>query len=182
MSTIERYNNGVEVWGMKPVADGVVYHTYYQAHNLVTDEVTECGNLADLVECTVTWNEPSNAINWHEVTYKGDKRFFSVEDVVHSEYLNEHLRHMVYRLRDSLRLNKTLLTTIRNRSEDDLGKHILNCIEPAILNQMTLDQRARAIDIFKRESIVLPEDLPSREYVQEVLADNWTEIVFGVEE
>lgn len=182
MGTVQKYNNGVEVWGMKPVADGVVYHTYYQAHNLITDEVRECGNLADLVESTTVWEEPSNAINWHEVTYKGDKRFFSPEDTVHSEYLNDTLKHLVYRLRDSLRLNSALLSNIRDRHEDDLGKHIINSIETAVLNQMTLDQRARAIDIFQREAIVVPEELPSRQYVREVLASNWTEIVFGSEE
>ena len=182
MGTIQKYNNGVEVWGMKPVADGVLYHTHYQAHNLITDEVKECANLADLVECTTVWEEASNSINWHEVTYQGNKRFFSVEDTVHSEYLNDHLKYMVYRLRDSLRLNKTLLTTIQDRNEDSLGKHIVNCIEPIILGQMTLDQRARAIDIFKREAITVLEELPSKQYVQEVLASNWTEIVFGSEE
>lgn len=182
MGTIERYNNGVEVWGMKPVADGVIYHTHYQAHNLITDEVKECPNLADLVEATTVWEEASNAINWYEVTYKGNKRFFDIEDTVHSEHLNDHLKHMVYRLRGALNLNKTLLATIQNRSEDDLGKHILDCIEPAILNQMTLDQRARAIDIFKRESLIAPEDMPSKEYVQSVLGANWTEVVFGEEE
>lgn len=185
--TIRMFNNGVEVWGMKPVADGVTFSTAYQVYNPVTDEVKECDNLVTLVESMLHWEEAVNTLQWYEVTYRGNTHVASVEDIVHSEFINETLKHMVYRLHGSLRLNEALLSTIQNGSDEDLdkndlGKHILNCIEPAILNQMTLDQRARAIDVFKREAIIVPEELPSKMYTQEILALNWTDIVFGPEE
>ena len=104
------YNNNVEVAGIKPVADGIEYHTRYQAHNIITDEVKECHDLAILVESTLVWkDEPSNAINWYEVTYQGNKQFFSQEDKVSSEFLNQQMKRMAYTLRDTLRFNNALL-------------------------------------------------------------------------
>jgi hypothetical protein len=110
-----QFNNDVAVIGMKPVADGVVYHTRYQAHNLITHDIKECAILADLVEATITWDEPSNAIKWYEITYKGNKAHFNQEDVVHSGFLDETNKHMVYRLRDTIKFNQSLLA-----STDDL--------------------------------------------------------------
>lgn len=111
MSTI-KYGNKVEVAGIKPVADGVVYHTRYQAHNLVTDEIKEHADLATLVEATLVWVEqPSNAITWYEVIYKGNKNVFTPDDVMYSGFVENTMRRMVYSLRDTLRFNQSLLNT-----------------------------------------------------------------------
>ena len=109
MSTI-KYGKEIEVTGIKPVVDGVVYHTRYQAHNLVTDEVKEHADLAVLVEATLSWaDEPSNAIVWYEVVYQGNKIHFTPDDKVYSALLEDAMRRMVYTLRDTLRFNQSLL-------------------------------------------------------------------------
>lgn len=169
---MDKFNNGVEVQGIKPVVDGVVYHTRYQAHNIITDEVTECADLAQLVEVTTKWEEPSNAINWYEVVYKGNKANFTPDDLVHSAMIQDcPIRNMVYSLRSTLLFNKALLDKDNLVDVVDLEEeHSSTVVTLTVVMELEGDV-SKEIETYDPATL-LREALDNKHHVHELLIDD----------